>query len=552
MVIVYKNARVVTMDEALPEATSFAVSGGRFVAVGTADEVERFASEAERRAGEVVEARDLGGACVVPGFIDAHMHPIPYIFFKTQLDLSGIRDHAALRRILAREDARLPPGRWIVGVDLMEDLFTNPEERHFPTRRDLDAACPRRPVVVIRHDGHILAANTPVVEKVGVDASNVVELTPEGGEIKVDAGGEPNGIFVENAKELVYDELEVDLSSFKEAAREFSGELASMGITTCGGIVQTGEKGYSGKLGAFELSIFQVLVKEGFFEQDFVLYFVVDRIRQLKRIQRSFARLDPSGDRFVVGGVKLFADGTFGASTALMFEPYSDASDGNTGYLVESEEDLYNWTREAYDAGYQVATHCIGDRGNQFVVDLYGRVIRDSGVERPGLLRIEHASMLRRDVLEKAARLGITLVTQPPFINSEYTWLESRLGVRVEYTYNYRDIFDAGCLLAGASDAPVEPASVLEGIRACVTRNGFVPEQRITVEEALRMYTLNAARALGQGALKGSVTPGKYADFVVLDGDPREVPPDDISSIGVLETYHRGRRIFSATGRDDQ
>ncbi len=488
---------------------------------------------------------DLHGTCVVPGFIDVHMHPGFYTYYKTQLKLNGILNIATLAKKLKEEDARRLPGEWIVGVDLMEDVFEIPQERIFPDRHVLDAMCPHRPVIIIRHDGHICSVNTPALQSIGIDASNVKTKTPPDGEIRLDAGGNPTGVFTEGATAFVMAAIPLPASDrLKDACKNMSAELASFGITTCGGILQTDEIGPGGKTGAMELPLTQALIKEDLIAQDFVFYLITDRPKTLARIDKTFQKLDGGQGRFIVGGLKIYVDGTFGASTACMFKPFADSNGGKSGFLVITEDKLRQLIKETCAMGYQVACHAIGDKANRVLVSIYKEIVPDNNAAR---CRVEHASTLTPDTIMDAAANHIILACQPAFLDSEYQWLERRLGPgRIKQTYPFKTISEAGICLAGASDSPVESANVLKALRACVTRNGLVPEEGITLMQALRMFTSNAAYALRQETVKGSLEPGKIADFVILDRDPRRVSPQELLALKINATYHRGKLIYSS------
>ena len=249
--------------------------------------------------------------------------------------------------------------------------------------------------------------------------------------------------------------------------------------------------------------------------------------------------------RYTIGGLKLWADGSFGASTAYMFEPFTDSPEGKTGFMIIKKDKLYELFNETYKLGFPIACHAIGDRANRIVVDVFRDVINENKKNESLRCRIEHASLVNEKTLADAADLRLIFVCQPSFINSEYTWLEKRLGPkRVKYVYPFRSIIDSGIILAGASDAPIESANVLEAFHACVTRNGFVPEQSISISEALRMFTYNAAYALGQENIKGSLEKGKLADFVILDHNIMTHPIDKFTELKIIATYHRGKQIF--------
>ncbi|NVM28008.1 MAG: amidohydrolase [Candidatus Helarchaeota archaeon] len=547
IVKMFFNCIILTVDANDTVAESMGIFQDKILAVGSKKEVSSEINSFIGNATEKIELEeiDLGGACVVPGFIDAHMHPGFYLYLKTQLNLIHVKSYAELREILQNEDERRKSGDSIVGFLLMEDTFTDPAERRFPNRHDLDTMCSDRPVFVMRHDGHICAVNSAALNQLKITKSNVKELITDSGEIRVDSEGNPTGVFTEEATKIALQVISIpETEQLKKACEETSAELASFGITTCGAIVQAGSKGVEGEAGSLVIPLMESFIREGLIAQDFVFYITTDRPKVLKRLKKSFLKLNMGENRFVVKGIKIYADGSFGARTACLFEPFTDSPEGAKGFMVTKKEDLLKLFKETADLGFDIACHAIGDKANRIVVDAFKEII-DPNVTSPVRCRIEHASLITDDVLADASKLGLILACQPAFINSEYTYLERRLGPeRIKHAYPFRSIIDAGIVLAGASDAPIESASVLEGIHACVTRRGFVPEQIITIVEALRVFTYNAAYALGQEDVKGSLETGKLADFVVLEQDVSTVPAEKLADIKILATYHRGKRIY--------
>lgn len=545
----YHNCTILTVDKNNTIAEAMGIFKDKILAVGSKEKVNsEIDSFIENSTGKIeLKEIDLGGACVVPGFIDAHMHPGFYLYLKTQLNLIHVKSYAELGEILQIEDARRKPGDSIVGFLLMEDTFTDPVERRFPDRHDLDGMCSDRPVFVMRHDGHICAVNSAALNQLKISKSNVKELITDSGEIRVDAEGNPTGVFTEEATKIALQVISIpDTDQLRNACVETSTELASFGITTCGAIVQAGSKGVEGEAGSLVIPLMESFIREGLVSQDFVFYITTDRPKVLKRLKKSFLKLDQGENRFVVKGIKIYADGSFGARTACLFEPFTDSPKGEKGFMVTKKDELFQLFNETYDLGFDIACHAIGDQANRIVVDVFKEII-DPNIISPVRCRIEHASIITDDVLADASKLGIILACQPAFINSEYTYLERRLGPkRIKHAYPFRSIIDAGIVLAGASDAPIESASVLEGIHACVTRRGLVPEQIIPIAEALRVFTYNAAYALGQEDIKGSLEPGKLADFVILDQNIQTVAANQITDIKIVATYHRGKQIYPA------
>ena len=539
----FVDCEILTMNKSNSKAEAMAVFKDKILSIGTELQVRSEISK-ERNIMEF----ELNGACIVPGFIDTHMHPGYYIYFHTQCNLSEVKSYEKLEEVLRVEDKRKTLGEWVIGFDLMEDVFEDLNEQRFPNRYDLDKISLERPILVFRHDGHICSVNSTALKLIGIDEKNVKEKTPEFGEIRIDNDGKPTGVFTEDAIGLASDAIQIpDIEAFRKAAKKFSTELASHGITTCGGMVQTGSIGPAGKAGEMEVELLRVLLNEGIIKQDLVLYIGVEKARKLNRFKKTFIKNPDLKNRYIVDGIKIYGDGSFGAFTACMFEPFSDSKEGQKGFMVISKEKLFELIHDSLELGFSVATHAIGDKANRILVDVYKdalSTITFTDELRPRL-RIEHASAIKQDVLNDAAANDIILCCQPAFINSEHTWLEKRLGKkRLKYTYPFRSIIDSGCILAGASDAPIESVSVLDAIQACVTRQGMVPEESITIVEALKMFTYNAAYALRQEKVKGSLEKGKLADFVILNKNLEKVAPEKISEVKVLETYCHGKSIF--------
>ena len=255
-VFLFYNCNILTIDKNETIAEAMGIFKNKILTIGTKLEVKseilQFIEDLKKKTNEKINIveKDLNGASVVPGFIDVHLHPLMCIYFKTQLKLSGIKGYSDLEKILKKEDQIRQSGEWIVGLELIEDLFEDPAERHFPSKYDLDPICPNRPVVIFRYDGHICCMNSAALEITGINSSNVKELTPDDGEIKLNAKGEPTGILTEGAMSLALEYISIPSSAkINQASESFSEELASFGITTCGVIIQLGEVGIAGKAG---------------------------------------------------------------------------------------------------------------------------------------------------------------------------------------------------------------------------------------------------------------------------------------------------------------
>ncbi|MFX1346901.1 MAG: amidohydrolase, partial [Promethearchaeota archaeon] len=471
---------------------------------------------------------DLKGRILLPGFIDSHMHPISYLFLFLNLDLSKVKSLKELQDILKQTATKKQKGDFILGLKLKEEEFDVPK---LPTRWDLDEVCPEHPVFVVRYDGHIGIANSKTLELCGVDSNT---LASEGGEIRKNIKGEPTGIVSENALDMVFSKIQKYLIPKPEVLRETADKtfklLAKNGITSIHGQLD------EGRIDIYKMIQNNIL-------QNWYAFVSINNPKKLMKLKKPPLDGGKVDSKFKIGTLKLFLDGTFGAKTACMWEPFTDAPN-SCGFCVVDEEEMYEKMKLAHNDGFQIAIHVIGDKGNRICVDLYKRLLTEFPRE-DHRHRIEHASMLTDDVIKDMKDYGIIASCQPPFINSEYTWLEKRIGKeRCKYTYPMKYIIDAGIVLASGSDCPVEEPNVIMGLHALVDRNGFVPEQRISIEDALKSYTINAAYAAFEEKIKGSIEIGKLADFVILDKNPLTILKEDIKDIKVLETMIRGKTVY--------
>lgn len=526
---IYGGGEIYTADSARPGAEAVAVEEGRIVAVG---------SEAECRAalGEGYQFINLAGSVLLPGFIDTHMHPTAQIVYEMFGDLRGLKTIAALQdkiRELAEQETSL---EWVIGMQFEDaDL----QEGRLPTRHDLDAACADRPVMILKHDGHLVILNTRAMQLLGLSKQTAA---PAGGEIDREPDGFPLGPFRETASAIPLSALpRPPLEKITAAAKNAFGKISACGITSAGFILQTGEEGVSGKQGAFDLPMMTLLYDLIQFSTSTLL--VARDAVPIEAARQTRLHNTAAGSTARINGLKFWADGTFGSCTALMDEGFSDHPE-RSGFLVLEEEEMYRRMIAAHTAGLQIGVHAVGDAANRLVVRLYERLLREQP-KKDHRHRIEHASVLDTKTIDDIARLGLVVSTQPMFIHSEKTWLPRRLGpARCRLTYPFRSFIDAGVRLAGASDSPIESLDVLQAIQCCVTREGFEPQQGISAAEAVRMFTLDAAFAQFEETSKGSISVGKRADFVILSANPVTVSPDKIGAIRVEQTIWGGKTVF--------
>jgi len=530
--IIYYNGTILTMNDDHFVVDAIAVVGEKIAAIGRLDEVKE-------KVGNEYELIDLKGKTMLPGFIDCHLHPILYTFYYIFPNLANINSLSELKSILSNAAKNWPTDKLLVGLNLCEENFDTPI---LPTRWDLDDACPNHPVFVMRYDGHVGIANTKALKLAGIDENTP---SPEGGEIRKDEKGKLTGILSENAMAPMLSKISLpEKAELEKGAEKVFQKLAKNGITSIHGILHAESGGEFGDMGAIEIPFLRTVIDKVL--QNWYLIIFTNRLRKLLKLKKPPLDEGKHDGKFKIGCLKLFLDGTFGAKTAYMFEPFSDFPE-SSGFCVVEPEELYKQMKEAHEKGIQIAVHVIGDKGNRLIVDLFKRLLEE--VPRPDHRhRIEHASMLTKDVLEDMAKLGIIASCQPPFINSEYTWLEKRIGKeRCKYTYPMKSIIEAGVVLVSGSDCPVEDPSVILGLHALVNRNGFVPEECISMKEALKTYTINAAYAAFEEDIKGTIDVGKLADLVILNKNPLEILKENIKELKIIETIIRGKTVYRSS-----
>ena len=524
------GGKVWTGDGGRPWAEAVAVRGDRIIAVGAASDIRRLAGRETR----VIDAR---GGLIVPGFIDSHTHFLDGGFALLSIRLREAKSRDDFIARIRDKAAGMAEGEWILNGDWDQQQFNPPV---LPQRDWIDAVTPDNPVCVNRHDGHMVLANSLALKIAGITAKTPV---PPGGEILKDPGtGEPTGILKDAAMELVIRHIPApNLESNLKAAEAALGEAARNGVTS------THDMAYSAR----NLSVYRELLDSGKLTCRVFLYVPIAEVESFSRLSLK----TPFGnDLLKLGGLKAFVDGSLGSSTALFFEPYSD--DPRVSGIFASdmfpEGILEQRIRAADAAGLQVAIHAIGDRANFVLLDIFERVIAENG-PRDRRWRIEHAQHLRPADMERMARLGIIAAVQPYHAIDDGRWDERKIGPeRCLTTYAFRSLLDRGVRLAAGSDWTVAPLEPLAGIYAAVTRrttdgkhpDGWYPEQRISLEEALRAYTTEGAYAEFAEKSKGAIREGLLADLVVLDRNLFEVSPEEISDVRVKMTLVGGRIIF--------
>lgn len=525
--IIY-NGKLHTQDSARPQASAAAVADGRFLAVGDDAEVLELGKAGTRQI-------DLGGRLVVPGFVDAHVHFRSWALGRRQLSLVDAGSRGDVRRRVAAEAEERVRGRWIVGEGWNESRWANPQ---MPARADLDEAAPHHPVMLWRSDGHLAVVNTLALREAGIDAET---LDPPQGRIDRDSSGEPTGVLRELAVNLVRDVIPAPSEAETlTAMREGIAELHRLGLT---GLHD--HRNMGGGDGQRAFRAYERLRVAG--ELDLRLWMGIPGERLGEAV--ALGLRSGFGDRFLrVGHVKLFADGSEGARTAWMLEPYEDT--GDVGMPLTPMSEVAEAVRQADEAGLSVAVHAIGDRTNRELIQVFEKQVSRGGRRIPH--RIEHAQVIRPADVERLSRLPVVASVQPIHVTDDLPMSDVALGRRARFCYPFRDMLDAGVPLAFGSDAPVADPNPLWGIHAAVTRQrrddtpagGWYPEQRLSVAEAVWGFTMGPAVASGQAAQLGSITPGKLADLVVLDRDILSIHPIEIHAVRVGMTIFDGRVVY--------
>ncbi|MGZ8456284.1 MAG: amidohydrolase, partial [Gemmatirosa sp.] len=472
-----------------------------------------------------------GGQFLVPGFIDAHVHFVAGGFRLASVQLRDARTPAEFVARIRAFAATVPKGTWIQGGDWDHEQWGG----ELPTRAWLDSVTPDHPVWVNRLDGHMALANSAALRAAGVtrDTRDVA-----GGTIVRDARGEPTGVVKDNAMELVDRTVPAPDPALADGALDAAmSYVARQGVTT---VHHMG--------GWDDLAVFDRAHRAGRLRTRVYAAVPLSTWERLRDTVAARGR----GDAWLrIGGLKGFVDGSLGSHTAAMLEPFTDAPH-DRGLFVTPPEALYAWTKSADAAGLQVMVHAIGDSAIRTQLDVFARVARENG-PRDRRFRIEHAQHIAPADVPRFGALGVIASMQPYHAIDDGRWAEKVIGpARAQRTYAFRALLDTGATVAFGSDWFVAPPTPLEGIYAAVTRrtldgahpDGWVPTQKITVEEALRAYTRGGAYAAFDEAERGTLERGKLADFVLVDRDLTRVPPETIRDAQVVLTVIGGRVAF--------
>lgn len=532
---IFVNAKVYTVDETFSVAEAFAVEDGMFAAIGTNEDIRTLAADSTK-------VIDLNGMTVLPGLIDAHGHMAGLGQLQLGVvDLAGTTSfEQVIERVVERAKTK-EPGEWVIGRGWDNESW---EDKALPTHDELSSALPDNPVWISRVDGHAALANARAMEVADVSAGTAV---PEGGEMLRDNNGNPTGIFVDNAEALIGRVV---------PAMETSGEdliLAAQDMCLSVGLTGVHDAG----VGPDMIEVYRTLERER--KLDVRVHGMIPGRLAMKWFEEN----EPyHGPFFSMRATKLYIDGAMGSRGAWMLEPYADRPVGPEGEpyvgLAVSEPELIQAVAmHGLIKGYQVCTHAIGDRGNREVLDAY-----ENGSEEVGYdlsigdhrYRIEHAQILAPEDIGRFAELNVIPSMQPTHCTSDMRWVEERVGpVRADGAYVWQSLLASGVRIAGGSDFPVESHNPFLGLYAAVTRQnldeeprgGWRPTERMTREQALRSFTIDAAFAGFNEMNVGSIEVDKLADFIVIDRDYMSCPDREIADIVVLSTWIEGTAVFT-------
>ncbi|MFW5820482.1 MAG: amidohydrolase [Bacteroidota bacterium] len=516
--MIIKNAKIYSVNDDFDIYESMVIDEGKIIALGTNEEIEN-----KYESGNIL---DFGGKAVYPGFIDPHCHFYGYGLSLSEANLFGTTSFEEVLERLSEHAEKYPEG-WITGMGWDQNDW---EIKKFPDNHLLDSLFPNRPVLIRRIDGHAAIANTVALEIAAIDPKTSIE----GGDI-IKENGKLTGVLIDNAIDMVRNNIpQPGKDEISRALLSAQENCFAVGLTS---------------------------VHDAGLETDIIK--IIDELQSSGEVKmRIYAMLNPTEenfenymyngiyktDRLNVRSVKLYADGALGSRGALLVEPYSD-DPGNKGLLIASEKYLERISRLADSCGYQVNTHCIGDGANRILLNIYGDILVNKNDKR---WRIEHAQIIHPDDFDLFGKYSVIPSIQTTHATSDMYWADERLGDRIKYAYAYQTLLKENGWLPNGSDFPVEDINPLYGFYAGVVRKdqkgypegGFQPGEALKRKQALRAMTIWAAKAAFEEKEKGSLEPGKLADFVILDKDIMEAEESELYKVNVLETWMDGERVY--------
>lgn len=519
--LVVQNATVYTVDKTKPAANSLAVKDGKFIAVG---------GDMKKHIGPATRVIDAKGAAVIPGLTDAHVHLRGLGDMLETFDLRFVKTREEVAQIVKRAADKLPPGEWVRGRNWDQTNWGG----EFPNADDLSKVVNDRPVYLNRVDGHAGWANRKALEIAGITKAT---QDPPGGQIIRDKDGNPTGILIDRAMGLVT--RKVPALTYEQVKRRL--KLAAeagvrLGLTTV----------HDAGIGVDERNAYRELIKEN--ALPLRVYAMIGGTGEL---WQEYAKSGPEiGSHLTVRSVKLYADGALGSRGAALWQPYTDDK-STSGLMVTTKETLEDQIREVAAKGFQVNTHAIGDKANRIVLDAYAMVLKGKNDRR---FRVEHAQVISLPDFKLFADNSVIASVQATHATSDMRWAEKRLGPdRVAGAYAWQRFLKMGIPLANGSDFPVEDPNPMYGFYASFTRQdqtgfpagGWMPDQKLSREQTLESFTLTPAYAAFEEKTKGSISPGKLADFLILEQDIMKIEPKAVITAKIKSTFVGGKEVYS-------
>lgn len=538
MDLMFINGKVYTMDKDNTVSEAVAVKDNKIIKVGTTEEILALK-------GDNSQIIDLEGKTLVPGFNDSHMHLVNYGYSQTQADLIGVESIEEINRRVSQyiKDKKIEEGTWVRGAGWNQDYFLG--DKVFPTKYDLDKISLDHPIVVTRTCGHVAVVNSKALEVLGIK-KGIAQV--EGGHFDLDENGEPIGIFRENALAIVYNAIpNPGINEIKEMITTAIERMNKCGITSVG----TDDFGaLPGKDYNKIIEAYLELKNEGLLNIRVYQQYLIPEIDNLKGFLSKGYKTGWGDENFKIGPLKLLLDGSLGARTAALNEPYTDDL-STSGILTVTQEELDEIVDFAHNNGNQIAIHGIGDKAMYIALESIEKTLNKNPKKdhRHGIV---HAQITDEYLLNKFRDLEAIAYIQPIFLDYDWKMVKSRIGEEREKTsYNWKTMVDMGTHIACGSDSPVDSFNVMYGIYEAVTRKdlkgnpegGWLPEQGLTVEEALYGYTMGGAYASFEEDVKGSIEEGKLADMVVLSDNIFEIDSHKIKDVNVEMTIFNGRII---------
>jgi predicted amidohydrolase YtcJ len=536
--LVIINGKVLTINQENPSAEAIAVKGETIIAVGSVSRIRSYIDEGK------TEVIDATGRLVIPGFNDAHVHFGP--LDPDYIELRYTTDPSVITEKVKAQVARVKPGELIRGGHWEHEMFT---DRKWPSKELIDKVSPDNPVILSRADGHSVLVNSFVLKKSGITKNTP---NPFGGEIQKDpVTGEPTGILKETAENLIKTgEVKSERTPEEEEARTWKGYLLALKEAREYGVTSLQIPGKA------DFAAYEKLQKEGQLTCRIDMgEFLTSDSSALEKFITEKQKYPRDSDWIRFGYLKAFMDGTIGSGTALMFKPFADNPE-SSGLAMMPYEEFEKMVIKADKMGFQTGVHAIGDKANFWVLNAYEKAQQVDG-KRDSRHRIEHAQTLQESDIPRFAQLGVIASMQPTHCITDKRFYEKRVGLeRCKEAYAWRSLLNTGAMLAFGTDYPVEPLNPMEGLYAAVTRKdrhgeegeGWFPEQKLTMEEAIKYYTWGSAYAQFMENRKGMIKPGYLADIVITDKDLLTIPENEIMKTKVDYTIVGGKVVY-ASGR---